>query len=168
MPQVVTYPSALSEHQASKTMRCGGSETRWAPQELLVHDCHFQEVLCQRPCFEIVVVCLANSAQEAHRSWPAEFKLKHGKHESLCLEDLVNRVSTIDHVDDLLHGRTIDLLILGSNEDSCCPDQLQFAKRNNLAGQKTVDVVDGEEQSFRQKVEPMMNLDEPIHEDSPH
>lgn len=124
MLPAATYPLAFSEHQPSETMCRSSSEAWWASYELLVHHCHFEEVLGQRPRLQIVVIRFADSAKETHWPWPTKLKLKHGKHESLGLQDLINSVTSIYHVDDLLHRRTIDLLILGRDEDGRCPYQL--------------------------------------------
>lgn len=94
--------------------------------------------------------------------------MEHAKHEALCLQDLVNRISTVHHVDNFLDRRTVNLFILGGDEDSSRADQLQLAQGYNFARQESINVVDTKEQSLGQKVEPMMDLDNPIHKDGSH
>lgn len=89
--------------------------------ESLVHDCDLQEVLGQCPSLQIIVIGLANPSQEAHRSGPAKFELQHTKHEPLSFQDLIDCIAAVNHVDDLLHRRTINLFVFRSDENGSSP-----------------------------------------------
>lgn len=136
--------------------------------EALVHDGDLQEVLGQRARLQIVIIGLADATQEAHRARPAQLKLQHAEHEALRLEDLVDRVATVDHVDDLTHRRAVDLLVLGGHEDGRGADELQLAERDDLAREEAIDVVDAQEEGLWEEREAMVDLDEPVHEHGAH
>jgi len=110
----------------------GGEEACGAPDKALVQNGRLQEVLGNSPGLQVVVIGLADSAQETHRARPAKVELEHAKHEPLRLKDLFAFVPTVDHVLDLLYGRAVNLLILGGQEDGGSPDELQLAKRDDL------------------------------------
>ena len=149
-------------------MRRRRRETRCTPDEPLVHDSHLEKVLRQRARLEIIVVRLADPAQETHRSGPAEVKLEHTEHEALRFQNLLGRVAAVDHVLNLLDGRAVDLLVLGRDEDGGCADELQLAEGDDLAGEEAIDVVDGEEEGFGEETEAVVHLDEPVHQDGAH
>src|ERR1700722_1935416 len=108
-------------------MRSGSREARRTANKTFIHDRYFEKVFGERPGLQVVIVCLADAAQETHWAWPAKLELEHGEHESFCLQNLIDSVAPIDHVYDLLNRRAVDLLILSSYENSCCSDKLQFA-----------------------------------------
>ena len=149
-------------------MSGSSKEARWAAHEALVHDGNFEEVLCKSTGLNVVVVSFADTAQEAHRAWEAKLKLEHAQHVALSLQDLVLRVAVVDHVDDLADRGTVDLLILGSNEDGSSTNKLQLAERDHLAREESVNVVDAEIQGLRKKSKAQVDLDEPVHEDRAH
>ena len=149
-------------------MCTSSSVARWTTQEALVHDGDLEEVLGQSSRLEIVIIGFADPPQKAHRTWPSELELQHAKHESLGLEDLIDRIAVVDHVDDFLDRWTVDLLVLGSNEDGSGTDKLKLAERDDLAGKEAVDVVDAEEEGFGEETEAVVHLDEPVHEDGAH
>ena len=149
-------------------MSTSGQEAGWTTDKTFVHDGDFEKVLCQRPALEVIVVCLTDSSQKAHRAGPTQLELQHAEHEALGLEDLVNGIAAINHVDDLLNGRAVDLFILGGDEDRGSSYKLEFAKRDDFAGQEAVNVVDAEEERFRQKTKSVVNLHEPVHENCAH
>lgn len=130
----ISYPVPFLQHHPGQTVRASSSEAGWAPQEAFVHDCNLQEVFRQGSSLEVVVVGLADTSQETHWTWPTQLELQHAEHEAFGLEDLIDGVPTIDHVNDLLDRRTIDLFVLGSDEDGSGANELQFTERHNLAG----------------------------------
>lgn len=113
-------------------MRSRGEEAGWCGDEALVHDGQLQEVLGQGSRIEVVVVSLAYTSQEAHWAGPAKLKAQHAEHESLRLEDLLGRISAIDHVHNLVKRWTVNLFILGGHEDSGGTDELKLADRHDL------------------------------------
>ena len=128
-----TYPVTLLQHQASKAVSTSSEIAGRAADESLIHDGNLQEILGQSSGLEIIVVGLADTSKKAHWSRPAKLKLEHGEHEAFGLQDLIDRVTTINHVDDLIDGRAVDLLIFRRNEDSSGTDQLELAQGDNLA-----------------------------------
>lgn len=138
-------PVSLLQHQAGQTVSTGGEEARRTAHEALVHDGNLEKVLGQSASLDAVVISLADTAEEAHRTWPAKLKLQHAEHETLSLQDLLNGEAAIDHVNDLLNRRTVNLLVLGRNKDGCGPDELELAKRDNLDRQEAIDAVDRQE-----------------------
>lgn len=145
------------------------SEKAWrAPNEPLIHDSDLQEILCQRSGLKIIIVGLADSSQEAHRSGPTKFIVQHRKHKSLRLENLFCGITIVDHVHNLVNRRAVDLLILGGDKQRCSPDKLKLSEGDNLGREETIDIVGGEEESLGEKVKPSMNLDEPVHENRAH
>lgn len=149
-------------------MRSSSQEARNASDEPLIHEGDLQEVLCQCAGLDIVVVSLADAAEETHGTWPSEFKLEHGEHEALSLQDLLDRIASVDHVCDFLDGWTVDLLVLGSDIDSCGSDELELSQGDNLDGEKSVDAVDGQEERFREQREARVDLGNPIDENRSH
>jgi hypothetical protein len=109
-------------------MRSRSKEASRATNEALVHDGNLQKVLGKRASFKIIVVSFTDSAQEAHGPRPAQLKLEHAQHEPFGFEDLIDRVASIDHINDLLHRWAIDLLVFSSNENSSRAYKLQFSK----------------------------------------
>lgn len=101
-----------------------GDETWWTANESLIHDGDFEEVFGQCSRLKVVVVGFTDPSEEAHRTGPAELELQHAEHETFGFEDFVDGVTTVNHVDDFLHRRTVDLLVLSGNEDGCRSDQL--------------------------------------------
>lgn len=126
-------PVALLEHQTSETMSCCGSEAGRTANESLVHDGQLEKVLGQGAGLEVIVVGLADATQEAHRSRPAKLKFQHGQHEALGLENLVDGISAVDHVDNLLHRGAVDLFVLCGNEYGRRSNQLELAQRHHFA-----------------------------------
>lgn len=163
-----TYPRTLSQHQARKAVGTGGDEARGATDITLVHDGDFQEILSKRTSLQVVVISLADLAQETHRARPSQLKLEHAQHEALSLEDLVHAIPAIHHVDDLLDRRTVDLFVLGSDEDCSGSHKLELAQRDNLARKEAINVVDTQEERLGEKREAMVHLHQPIHENRPH
>ena len=139
------YPVTLLQHGTGEAVGTGSNIAGWATDEALIHNSYLQEILRQGSGLQIIIVRLANASKETHRSRPSELKLQHAKHEAFGLQNLIDGVTSIHHVDDLVYGRTIDLFVLGSNEYSGGANQLELAQRDNLAGQEAVDVVDTEE-----------------------
>lgn len=149
-------------------MSTGGEEAWRAGDKAFIHDGDLEEILGQSTGLQVVVISLADASEEAHRPGPAELKLKHGEHEALCLENLLCAVSSVDHVHDFVNRWAVDLFVLGSNEQRSSANQLKLAQRDDLIGEEAIDVVLSQEQCLREKVEPLMNLDEPVHEDGAH
>lgn len=143
-------PLALVEHQASQAVRTSGSEARVAANEAFVANGNLQEVFGKSPGFEIIVVGLADTSEEAHRSRPAKAVSKDTEHEALGLEDLFLGVAVVDHVNNLLDGRAVDLFILGSKEESSGANQLELSHGNHLGRQEAVNVIDGKEEGLGQ------------------
>lgn len=108
-------------------MRSSGEEAWWRGNETLVHDGQLQEVLGESSRVKVIVVSLAHTSQEAHRTGPAQLEAQHAKHESLRLENLLGRISIVDHVHNLVKRWTVNLFILGGHEDSGGTDQLKLA-----------------------------------------
>ena len=158
-------PITLVEHHASQAVCASSGETRGAIDKTFVADGNLQEVFGKSPGLKIVVIGLTDTSQETHWPRPAKLKAKHGEHEPFSLENLVHGVTIIDHINNLLDRGAVDLLILGSKEESSCADQLKLSYRDNLDGQKAIDIVDREEQSFWQQLEAMMDLDHPVDKD---
>ena len=163
-----TYPNSLPQHESGKAVGSGSSETGRGADKALIHDGDFEEVLGQSPGLKVVVIGLADSAKETHGARPAKLKLEHAEHETLGLQDFFSGVSIVDHVDNLLEGWAVDFLILGGDENSSGTDQLQFAKRNDLAGQEPVDVVDAEEKCLWKESETVVDLHKPVHQNGAH
>lgn len=163
-----TYPNALLEHQPGQTMCSSRDKARWTTDESLIHNSDLEEVLCERPRLKIVIVGLADPPQEAHWSRPAKFELQHAEHETFRLENLVASVAAINHVYNLLHGRAIDLFVLGGDEYCSGADQLQLSQGDDLARQEAVDVVDTEIERFWEKIEAMVHLNYPVHQYCTH
>ena len=153
-----TDPIALFEHHPSETVRPRRCKTWWTADEALVHDRDLEKVLSQRSGLKVVVIGLADPSEEAHGARPSEFELEHAEHEAFGLEDLIHGVAAIDHVDDLLHGWTVDLLVLGRDEDGSGTDELQLAERHDFAGEKAVNVVDTEVQRLWQESKAVVDL----------
>lgn len=97
-------------------MRASGEEAGRRGHKSLVHDGELEKVLGQRTRIQVVVISLADSAQEAHWAGPAELKVEHAKHEALSLENLLGGVAIVNHEDDFIHRRAVDFLVLGCNE----------------------------------------------------
>ena len=74
-------------------MRAGREEARSAADEALVHDGDFQEILGQSPRLQVVVVRLADAAEEAHGAGPSQLEVQHAQHETLSLENLIHAVA---------------------------------------------------------------------------
>lgn len=141
---------------------------RWASDKSFIHDGNLQEVLRQCTSLQIIVISLADSTEEAHRTRPSKLELKHAKHVSFSLQDLINRITSINHVYNLLDRWAIDLFVLGSNKDGSGTNQLKLTQGDDLAGEKSVDVVDTQEECFGEESESVMNLNQPIHKDGAH
>ncbi len=84
-------------------MSTRSQKARQTADEALVHDGNLKEVLGKRSRLQVIVIRLANSPQEAHWTGPSELELEHAKHEAFGLEDLIDRVAAIDHVNNLLN-----------------------------------------------------------------
>lgn len=160
---IITYPVTLSKDEARQAVCTGCREAGRRRNEALIHDCNLKEVLGKSSRVQVIVVSLADSSEEAHRSGPAELEMEHAQHESLSLGDFVGCIATVNHVHNLLQGRTVDLLVLGSNEHGCCPNELKFSNRDNLVGQEAVNIVDRQEECLWQEVEPLVDLHQPVH-----
>lgn len=161
-------PFTLTKHEACKAVSASSGEAGCASDKTLVHDGDFKEVLGQSPGLEVVVVSLADAPKEAHRAWPSKLELQHAEHEALGLQDFVLGVAVVDHVDDLLDRRAVDLFVFGGKEDGSCTDELKLAEGNNLARQEAINVVDCEEESLGQQSEAVVYLDKPVHEHGTH
>jgi hypothetical protein len=131
-------------------MRASGQKARRGPNETLIHNGHFKEVLGQSARVKVVVVRFADATEEAHWAGPSKLELQHAEHESFGLEDFLRGIAIVDHVDNLMNRGAVDFLILGCDEDGCCADELQLAQGDDLARQESVDVVDAEEQGLWQ------------------
>ena len=149
-------------------MRSGSCEAGGTADETFIHDRNFEEVFGKRSCLQVIVIRLANAAQETHWAGPSKFELQHGKHKSFRLQDLVDGVAAVDHVHNLLNRRTVDLLVFGGNENGCCSHELQFAKGDHFAREEAINVVDAQEQCLRKEVKSVMHLDEPVHQHGTH
>lgn len=149
-------------------MSTRGNIARWASDKSLIHDGHLQKILGEGSSLQIVVVGLADSSKEAHRTRPAKLKLEHAEHEAFSLEDLIHSVATIDHVNDFVDGRAVDLFILGSDEDCSGSNQLKLTQGNDLARKESINVVDTEKECLRKEREAMVNLNQPIHQNRAH
>lgn len=149
-------------------MRTGGEEAGRAAEKTLVHEGDLEKVFGQSARVEIVVISFADATEERHWTRPPELELQHAKHEPLRLEDFLNRVSAVDHVNNLLDRRAVDLFVFRGDEQCGGTDELKFAERNDLGGQETIDEVGAQEKSLGKKAESLMNLDEPIHENCTH
>lgn len=134
----------------------------------LVHNCELQEILGDSTSLQVVLISLADAAKEAHGARPSEIEVKDGEHEALGLQDFINSVAAIDHVDDLLDGRRSDLFILGSDEDGSSTDQLQLSEGDDLVGEEAVNVVDAKKQCLREQSKAEMHLDQPVHQHRSH
>lgn len=165
---VTCSPITLAQHHTGQAVGTGSGEAGGAVQESLVTDGDLQEVLGQSSGLEVVVISLADASQEAHWTGPAQFELQHTEHKALSLEDFILRVTVVDHVHDLLDGRAVDFLILGSKEESSSTDQLELAHGDDLDRQEAVNVVDSEEQGLRQELETMVDLDNPVYQNGAH
>lgn len=163
-----TYPVALLQHHASQAMSTSSNVAGRAADEALIHDGNLQKVLGQSSGLKIIVVSLANTAQEAHGSRPAKFKLKHAEHEAFGLQDLINRITTIDHVYNFVDRWAVDLLVLRSNEDSSGANQLKLAQGDNLAREEPIDIIDTEEEGFWEETKAVVDLNQPVHQDGTH
>ena len=139
-----------------------------AAHEALVHDGDLQEVFGQSAGLQVVVVRLADAAKEAHGPGPPQLKVQHAQHEALGLENLVDAVARIHHVDDLLNRRTVDLFVFGGDEESGGANELKLSEGDDLDREEAIDVVDGEEQSLGEEAEPVVDLNQPVHEDRAH
>lgn len=101
-----------------------GDETGWTANKALIHDGNFEEVFGQCSCLKIVVVGFTDPPEEAHGTGPAKLELQHAEHEPFGFEDFIDGVTTVNHVDDFLHRRAVDLFVLGCHEDGCRSNQL--------------------------------------------
>lgn len=149
-------------------MRAGGDVAGRRGDETLIHEGHLEEVLGQRPCLQIVVVGLANASQEAHGAGPTEVEVEHGQHKAFSLQDVVNGVPAVYHVDDLLNRGAVNLLVLGGNEKCRGTHELQLAQRDDLDREEPVDVVGREKQRLGEETKAAVNLNHPVHQYSPH
>lgn len=113
-------------------MRPSREVARRAADEALVHDGDLEEILGQCSGFQVVIIRLANSPEEAHRAGPAELKLQHAKHEALGLDNLVGRVARVHHVNNLLDRGAVDLFVLGRHEESSSSHELELPQGDDL------------------------------------
>ena len=74
-------------------MRAGREEARSAADEALVHDGDLQEIFGQGPRLQVIVVRLADAAEEAHGTRPSKLEVQHAQHETLSLENLIHAVA---------------------------------------------------------------------------
>lgn len=122
-------------------MSASGQEARRAADEAFIQDRNFEEILGQRPSLEVIIIRFADAAEEGHWAGPAKLELQHAEHEAFSFENLLDRVAAVNHVDDLLDRRAVDLFVLGGNKQCSRTDQLKFAKGDNFARQKTINKV---------------------------
>ena len=159
-----TYPSTLVVDHAGHAVGAGGSQAWWSANESLIHHGDLEQVLGHRADRVVVVVGLADGAEERHWAWVTQLPVQTREHEGLSLLDLLSGVSLIDHEHHLGHGWRIDLLVLGSNEEGGSTDELKLADGDDLNAEETIDNVDGKEQGLREQVETLVDLDEPVKE----
>lgn len=119
-----TDPSAFLEHVTSQAVSTSGEEAGRTADETLIHEGDLEKVFGQGPCFEVVVVSFADTTQERHWPGPSELELQHAKHETLSLEDLFDGVATVNHVDNLLDRRAVDLFVFRRDEQRSGTDEL--------------------------------------------
>lgn len=114
-------------------MSASGQEARRTTDEAFIQDGNFEKILGQGPSLEVIVIRFADAAEEGHWAGPSELELQHAEHEAFSFEDLLDRVATVDHVDDFLDRGAIDLFVFGGNKQRSRTDQLEFAKGDNFA-----------------------------------
>jgi hypothetical protein len=98
----MTYPVTLVQNQTRQAVGASSNKAGRRCHEPLVHDGQLEEVLCQCSSIQIVVISLADTSQETHRTRPSQLEAEHAKHESLSLENLVHGVAIVYHIDNLL------------------------------------------------------------------
>lgn len=169
MSKVVrTYPVSLVEHLTGQAVSSGSGKAGRGGHKALVHDGELEEVLGDSTSLQVVLISLADAAKKAHRARPSEIEVEDGEHEALGLQNFVNGVAAIDHVDNLLDGRRSDLFILGSDKDGSSTDQLQLSEGDDLVGEEPVNVVDAEKQGLREQSKAEVHLDQPVHQHRSH
>lgn len=136
--------------------------------ELVVHHDDLQDVLGEGANLDVVVVRLGDAAKEGHWARELHVPLEMLEHELLSLDNLISIVSLIHHVDHLGNSWGVDLLKLGRKQEGSGADELKLAKRNHLLGQEAVDVVDGKKQGLWKHGESLVDLDDPIQENTTH
>lgn len=129
-------------------MSASSNIARWASNESLIHNGNLQEILCQGSSLQIIIIGLADASEKAHGSRPAKLELQHAEHEAFGLQNLIDCIASIDHVNNLINRRAVDLLIFRSDKDCSGPDQLELAQGDYLARQESINVVDTEKQCF--------------------
>lgn len=120
-------PFTFAQHQAGKAVGTCSQETRRTANKAFVHDGDLQEVFCQGSGLEVVIVGLADAAQETHGTRPAKLKGEHAEHVTLSLENLILSIASVNHVNHLLDRGAVDFLVLRGKEDGSGTDELQLA-----------------------------------------
>lgn len=145
------------------------SDEAWRKtNEALIHDGEFDEVLGNSSGHEVILIGLADSAQEAQGTRRTESEVEHSKHVALCLENLILRVTVLNHVLEFMDGRANDFFILGSAVESCDTNQLKLSQRDSLYLKEAVDAIDQKVEGLWKESETAVDLNNPIQEDRAH
>lgn len=166
--KVETYPGTLGKDLAGEPVARSGDEARRAGQELVVDDADLHQILGHRATLDVVPVRLGDPPEKVDRVRVREVEVKHVQDVALGLEDLVVRVPSVGHEQEVRHRRAHDLLVLGGDEQGGDADELELDERDDAGGQEAIDDVGREENGLRQQAELGMNLDEPVDEHPAH
>src|SRR5690606_25331496 len=112
---------------------------------------------------EVIVIRLANAAEEAHGAGPPKLEMQHAQHKTLSLENFFGGIARVHHVDDLLNRRAVYLFVLGCYEESGGTNELELPKRDDLDREETINAIDSKEESLWEEAKPVVHLDQPVH-----
>ncbi len=146
-------------------MSAGGDEAWKGTNQVLVHHADLNEVLGHVAGLGIVLVGLADAAEEGQWPWPSKLPTEKVEHELLSLENLVGGEALVDHVADLLQVWAVDLLILGSNVHGHNTSELELVVGHELVAQEAIKDVDREVHGLWEKAEADVNQGQPLDDD---
>jgi hypothetical protein len=112
--------------------------------------------------------CSCEDFKEVVRGRKVDGEVQLSQNKFFHRDDLGFRACVICHVDEVLDGRWVDLLVLGSDHHASDAEKLHLVSSNLVLSEESIGQVYCDVQCFSLKFEPDMYIDKPVNKDDPH
>lgn len=137
---------------------------------LAVQEGQLQQVLRQEKGHRVLFTPrdFAVALEESVRGVLLHLELEASQDLHLHVKDLGAGKAVLRHMNKVLHCRWVDLLILCCNQHRSSTDQLHLVPAHLVHGEVAINDVDNNEEGFGEKLELLVNLQDPVYEHSSH
>mmetsp|Transcript_23437 Transcript_23437/g.73462 ORF Transcript_23437/g.73462 Transcript_23437/m.73462 type:complete len:351 (-) Transcript_23437:260-1312(-) len=146
----------------------GGDHAGHVLHEPVLHQRELREVGRQELNLGVCLCSLEEAPKEALGGGRGQLKVQGCQQSPLHVEHFLPRVRVVRDVAELVHLRSVDLLVLGRNQHARDPHELQLAPHHLINGQVPIYAAHRQEEGVRDELVLLRHLHEPVHENPAH